>query len=71
MALADPTYNQHNPAFKKRAEEAKKTDFEEFRDSFSTAAQAAAAAAVARVVAGGRGPARGRCDSATRSEQSV
>ncbi len=41
VALADPTYKQHNAQFKKRAEEAKITDFEEFRNSFSSAALAA------------------------------
>ena len=50
VALADPTYNQHNPAFKKRAEEAKKTDFEEFRDNFSSAALPRARAVPAAVV---------------------
>jgi len=55
VALADPTYNQHNPAFKKRAEEAKKTDFEEFRDNFSSAALAARAGGPGG--GGGRGPA--------------
>jgi len=58
VALADPTYKQHNPAFKKRAEDNKKTDFEEFRDSFGTAGLAAAAAARAGGPGGGgRGPA--------------
>src|SRR5471032_3295458 len=45
VALADPSYIQHNPQFKKRAEEAKQTDFEEFKGTFGTAGQAAAAAA--------------------------
>ena len=65
VALADPTYKQHNPAFKKRAEDNKKTDFEEFRDSFGTAGLAAAAAARAG------GPGGGGSASASRSEQSV
>ena len=34
VALADPSYKQHNPAFKKRAEDAKITDCEEFKDFF-------------------------------------
>jgi predicted SnoaL-like aldol condensation-catalyzing enzyme len=43
VALADPSYKQHNPVFMKRSEEAnpKKTDFEEFRDNFGSAALAA------------------------------
>jgi predicted SnoaL-like aldol condensation-catalyzing enzyme len=39
VALADPTYKQHNPAFKKRAEENKISDFEEFRNTFLAQAQ--------------------------------
>lgn len=35
VALADPTYKQHNPAFKKRAEEKKVSDYEEFKAAFS------------------------------------
>jgi predicted SnoaL-like aldol condensation-catalyzing enzyme len=34
VALADPSYKQHNPAFKKRAEDNKVSDFEEFRNTF-------------------------------------
>jgi predicted SnoaL-like aldol condensation-catalyzing enzyme len=34
VALADPTYKQHNPAFKKRAEDNKVSDYEEFKASF-------------------------------------
>ena len=41
VALADPSYKQHNPAFKKRAEDAKIADYEEFKNSFSSAALAA------------------------------
>ena len=41
VALADPSYKQHNPAFKKRAEDAKVSDYEEFKNSFSSAALAA------------------------------
>jgi predicted SnoaL-like aldol condensation-catalyzing enzyme len=40
VALADPSYKQHNPAFKKRGEDAKISDYEEFKNSFSTAALA-------------------------------
>jgi len=32
VALADPSYKQHNPAFKKRAEENKVSDYEEFSE---------------------------------------
>ena len=47
LALADPTYKQHNPAFKKRAEENKVSDYEEFKAAFSGGR------------GGGRGPATG------------
>jgi len=51
VALADSTYKQHNPAFKKRAEDNKVSDYEEFKNSFSSAALAARQGG-----AGGRGP---------------
>ena len=41
VALADTSYKQHNPAFKKRGEDAKISDYEEFKNSFSSAALAA------------------------------
>jgi hypothetical protein len=41
VALADPSYKQHNPAFKKRAADKKISDYEEFKNSFSSAALAA------------------------------
>src|SRR5947209_5860910 len=41
VALADPGYVQHNPVFKKRAADAKVSDYEEFKSSFGTAALAA------------------------------
>ena len=47
LALADPSYKQHNPAFKKRAEENKVSDYEEFKAAFSGGR------------GGGRGPATG------------
>jgi predicted SnoaL-like aldol condensation-catalyzing enzyme len=50
VALADPGYKQHNPAFKKRAEDNKVSDYEEFRNTFL--AQAGRGGA-------GRGPAAG------------
>jgi predicted SnoaL-like aldol condensation-catalyzing enzyme len=34
VALADPSYKQHNPEFKKRAEENKVSDYEEFKSAF-------------------------------------
>jgi len=50
VALADPSYKQHNPAFKKRAEDNKVSDYEEFKTTFL--AQAAGRG-------GGRGAATG------------
>ena len=49
VALADPTYKQHNPAFKKRAEDNKVSDFEEFKAAFANP----------QGRGGGRGPAAG------------
>jgi predicted SnoaL-like aldol condensation-catalyzing enzyme len=51
LALADPTYKQHNPAFKKRAEDNKVSDYEEFKAAFANAGQ--------RGAGPGRGPAAG------------
>ena len=51
VALADVSYKQHNPAFKKRAEESKVSDYEEFKNAFL-------AQAAGRGGAGG-GPAAG------------
>ncbi len=34
VALADPSYKQHNPAFKKRAEDNKVSDYEEYKTTF-------------------------------------
>ena len=34
VALADPSYKQHNPEFKKRAEANKVSDYEEFKSAF-------------------------------------
>jgi predicted SnoaL-like aldol condensation-catalyzing enzyme len=50
VALADPTYKQHNPAFKKRAEDNKVSDYEEFKAAFANAGRGRGA---------GRGPAAG------------
>ena len=57
VALADPTYKQHNPAFKKRAQDNKVSDYEEFKNSFSSAALAARQGGPGG--GGGRGPAAG------------
>ena len=57
VALADPSYKQHNPAFKKRAEDNKVSDYEEFKNSFSSAALAARQGGPGG--GGGRGPAAG------------
>jgi predicted SnoaL-like aldol condensation-catalyzing enzyme len=51
VALADPSYKQHNPAFKKRAEDNKVSDYEEFKSTFL--AQAAGRGGA------GRGPTTG------------
>jgi len=48
VALADPSYKQHNPAFKKRAEDNKVSDYEEFKAAFANPQGR-----------GGRGPAAG------------
>ena len=51
VALADTSYKQHNPAFKKRAEDNKVTDYEEFKNTFLAQA--------GRQGGAGRGPAAG------------
>src|SRR5215468_6941099 len=55
VALADPSYKQHNPAFKKRAEDNKVSDYEEFKSTFL--AQAAGRGGAGRGPAAGPGPA--------------
>jgi predicted SnoaL-like aldol condensation-catalyzing enzyme len=52
VALADPSYKQHNPAFKKRAEDNKVSDYEEFKNAFLAQAGRGQGA-------GGRGAAAG------------
>ena len=52
VALADPSYKQHNPAFKKRAEDNKVSDYEEFKATFLGQAAGRGAGA-------GRGPVAG------------
>ena len=54
VALADPGYKQHNPQFKKRAEDNKVSDYEEFKATFLAQAGRGRAGAP-----GGRGPAAG------------
>jgi predicted SnoaL-like aldol condensation-catalyzing enzyme len=49
LALADPSYKQHNPAFVKRARDKGISDIEEFRQAFANAGRGG----------GGRGPATG------------
>jgi len=49
VALADTSYKQHNPAFKKRAEDNKVSDYEEFKTTFMNQAGRG----------GGRGPGTG------------
>ena len=56
VALADPSYKQHNPAFKRRAEEAKISDYQEFKNAFSSAVLAARQGGPGGV---GRGPGAG------------
>jgi len=51
VALADPSYKQHNPAFKKRAEETHVSDYEEFKTTFL--AQAAGRVGASRGAASG------------------
>lgn len=49
VALADPSYIQHNPAFKKRGEDEHVSDYEEFKEFFAKSGAFGA----------GRGPATG------------
>jgi predicted SnoaL-like aldol condensation-catalyzing enzyme len=39
VALADPSYKQHNPAFKKRADDNHVSDYEEFKATFTERAR--------------------------------
>jgi len=59
VALADPSYKQHNPAFKKRAEENKVSDYEEFKNTFLAQAAGRGGAAGARGAATGPQPPQG------------
>jgi len=54
VALADPSYKQHNPAFKKRGTDDNITDYEEFKKTFI--AQAARPPAPAPADAGAQPP---------------
>jgi predicted SnoaL-like aldol condensation-catalyzing enzyme len=57
VALADPSYKQHNPAFKKRAEDNKVSDYEEFKNAFL--AQAARGQGAGRGAVSGPPPPQG------------
>jgi predicted SnoaL-like aldol condensation-catalyzing enzyme len=59
VALADPSYKQHNPAFKKRAEDNKVSDYEEFRNTFLAQAGGRGAAGAGRGAAAGPQPPAG------------
>jgi predicted SnoaL-like aldol condensation-catalyzing enzyme len=59
VALADPSYQQHNPAFKKRAEDNKVSDYEEFRNTFLAQAAGRGAAGAGRGLAAGPQPPAG------------
>ena len=59
VALADPSYKQHNPAFKKRAEDNKVSDYEEFRNTFLAQAAGRGAAGAGRGLAAGPQPPAG------------
>ena len=57
VALADPSYKQHNPAFKKRGEDNHVSDYEEFKNTFLAQAAGTGPAAPAPVAAGPPPPA--------------
>ena len=57
VALADPSYKQHNPAFKKRGEDNKVSDYEEFKSTFLAQAAGQGAAAPSPPAAGPQPPA--------------
>jgi predicted SnoaL-like aldol condensation-catalyzing enzyme len=60
VALADTSYKQHNPAFKKRAEDNKVSDYEEFKNTFlGQAARGQGAGAGRGAAAGGPQPPTG------------
>jgi predicted SnoaL-like aldol condensation-catalyzing enzyme len=56
VALADPSYKQHNPAFKKRAEDNKVSDYEEFKATFLKQAAGGGGAAPGQTGALGQQP---------------
>jgi predicted SnoaL-like aldol condensation-catalyzing enzyme len=66
IALADPTYIQHNPTQHKRAQVEGTSDFESFRKTFT--AQAAAPAGGAGAGGGGRGAAGPQPPAGNRAE---
>src|SRR5262245_4347974 len=57
VALADTSYKQHNPAFKKRAQDNKVSDYEEFKNTFL--AQAGRGQGAGRGAASGPQPPQG------------
>src|SRR4029453_14609079 len=59
VALADPTYKQHNPAFKKRAEDNKVSDYEEFKNAFLAQAARGQGPGAGRGAASGPQPPQG------------
>jgi predicted SnoaL-like aldol condensation-catalyzing enzyme len=59
VALADPSYKQHNPAFVKGGREAKMTDFEYFKSRFGGPPQAAPGGGPGRGQASGPQPPAG------------
>lgn len=56
VALADPSYKQHNPAFKKRAEDNHVSDYQEYKDTFLAQAAGRGALAGAPSAAGPQPP---------------
>lgn len=59
VALADPSYIQHNPAFKKGAQEAKMGDYDYFKSRFGGPPRGGGPGGGGAPGAGGRGPAAG------------
>jgi predicted SnoaL-like aldol condensation-catalyzing enzyme len=59
VALADPSYKQHNPAFKKRAEDNKVSDYEEFKNAFLAQAARGQGPGAGRGAASGPPPPQG------------
>jgi len=62
IALADPSYIQHNPTQHKRAKDENISDFESFKKTFLAQAAAAGGAGAARGAAGPQPPAGNRAE---------